>query len=484
MFMSEYNTNFFESVAKHNLERFHSETIAWIFITFPIAAKEFIKLVHKEILLIDEIILKNDYCTAEENQIDIKLHYTFNSKNYKIYIENKMKASEHSISSLKLENSFKKMNLKLEDIKYKNNLTFLSDIEIKCFEKVRQLSQTEYYYLREKINHSKEIIEKVNKIKDNTEAKEYLKNNFNFDYCRFIYLKPSIISEDSYNELAKVVNYSDNKSIKNFFDFKHYNNWDKDTLGCNPWKTITYKTLAELIIKCKSIPNNGDVNGIIANSYLKFINKNIVEKVDLSTFSNNTFGQFDYFKLLFAIIKSKLANPKMLFSNNKNSSESDLIYEYIEAGSSNGGMPLFAFYKKLETDKNFVFFSGLKNNLIKKPIINVGIQVQGENFKYYVSADDYDNTKVSDQRKYKCYVESLLKKITDHYKYSFPNERDEFPDSSKGFNSNKSKTFYSRSYKIIGFTESNKVKTRNIFEISEEISNRVNDFLTCHIKNL
>lgn len=482
--MNKNNTNFFESVAKHNLERFHSETIAWIFSTFPIAAKNFIKLVHKEILFIDEIVLKNNFCTAEDNQIDIQLQYTFNSKSYKIFIENKMKASEHSICSLKLENSLKKMNLNLKDNCYKNNFNFLSDIEINSLEKVRQLSQTEYYYLREKINHSKEIIEKLNKIKDDTEAKEYLNNNSNFEYCRFIYLKPSTISEESYNELAKIENYIDNKSIKNFFDFQQYNHWDKNILGVNPWKTITYKTLSELIIKSQSIPNNGDINCIIANSYLKFINTNIDQKVDLASFSKNTFGQFDYFKLLFAIIKSKFVDTKILYSINKNSIESDLIYEYIEAGSSNGGMPLFAFFKKLETDEDFIYFSDTNNKLINKPILNVGVQVQGENFKYYVSADDYDNTKVNDQKSYKCYVESILKKITDQYKYRFPNEKDEFPHSLKGFNSNKTKTFYSRSYKILGFVESNNVKDRNIFEISEEISNRVNDFLTCNIKNI
>ena len=80
-----YNS-FFESVAHHNLERFHSETIAWIFKTFPNSAKNFIKSIHTDISSIDKIELNNQYCWAELNQIDILLKYSYNSKNYQIII--------------------------------------------------------------------------------------------------------------------------------------------------------------------------------------------------------------------------------------------------------------------------------------------------------------------------------------------------------------------------------------------------------------
>lgn len=66
-------SSFFESVAHLNLERFHSETIAWIFNTFPDTAKNFIKSVHKEISSFDkiELDLDNEYCWAESDQIDL-----------------------------------------------------------------------------------------------------------------------------------------------------------------------------------------------------------------------------------------------------------------------------------------------------------------------------------------------------------------------------------------------------------------------------
>ena len=97
-----YNS-FFESVAHHNLERFHSETIAWIFNTFPDTAKNFIKSIHTDISSIREIELNNQYCWAESNQIDILLKYSYDSKNYQIIIENKIKASEHKIEAEKLK---------------------------------------------------------------------------------------------------------------------------------------------------------------------------------------------------------------------------------------------------------------------------------------------------------------------------------------------------------------------------------------------
>lgn len=95
------NFSFFESVANHNLERFHSEVIACIFNIFPDSAKKFIKSIHINIPTIDKIELNDNFCLAESNQIDISFKYSYNSKKY-IIIENKMKASEHKIEVQKL----------------------------------------------------------------------------------------------------------------------------------------------------------------------------------------------------------------------------------------------------------------------------------------------------------------------------------------------------------------------------------------------
>ena len=77
--INKTKSTFFNSVAHHNLERFHSETIAWLFQTYPDAAKEFILTIHEGITSKNEIVIdgENDFCFAEQNQIDISLKYFF-----------------------------------------------------------------------------------------------------------------------------------------------------------------------------------------------------------------------------------------------------------------------------------------------------------------------------------------------------------------------------------------------------------------------
>jgi hypothetical protein len=137
------------------------------------------------------------------------------------------------------------------------------------------------------------------------------------------------------------------------------------------------------------------------------------------------------------------------------------IFEYIEGGSSNGGMPLFACYKRIPVGNNFTFFN--------KPTayINVGVQVQGDNFKYYVSAENalYNETTVIDPS-YKDFATKTLLAL----------------DENAGFklNANKTKTFFSRSYKISDFIESDEkiTKPRDIFAIANEIATKVNVFVS------
>jgi hypothetical protein len=484
--------SFFKSVANHNLERFHSETIAWIFNTFQDSAKNFIKSIHDGITSIEDIILdEKKCCWAELNQIDILLKYSYDSKNYQIIIENKMKASEHSINSQKLHDSLDKIKMELKKNNKEYTLTFLSEIEV--IENNRLLSQTEYYYLREKTNHLKELVENLKRIKEETKAREYFIENFNKDYCRYVYLKPSRVNEEKFK--------NNNSDLKIDFDFKQLNTWNKQ-LGKNPWVTITYTQLINTIQKSGAIEKSEQAleryskliiekkcieDIIIANSYINFIQDNIKEEVNLDYFNENKeYARFDYFKLLFALVKA-----------NKISSN-DQIDEYIEAGSSNDGMPIFAFYKEIELDEKYTFFSdSSKNNIIIKPTINVGIQIQGENFKYYVAADDYDNTKVlkiqnnsnkSDlkpdlTKNYGEFVQKILKEISEDSLISnLAKEKADFTKyKNEGFNPNKTKSFYSRSYKIKNFIESEDGKNRDIFDVANEITERVNHFVNFDI---
>lgn len=473
-------TSFFESVAHHNLERFHSESIAWIFKTFPNSAKYFIKSIHDDISQIEEIEFDKEYCWAESNQIDILLKYSYKSKKYQIIIENKIKASEHSIGVEKLVKD-------LSNINDDSNI-LLSREEKNYLKKAHTLSQTQFYYLREKIEQVKnivdaefkkrknqkieedlcEIFEKyvannsaptnttINNNSSQKECIEYLNKKINTKYCRYVYLKPSKINPNDVDDF--------NERFLNDFDFEKLNDWNRQ-LGKNPWITITYKDLVKIFKKQDAFDKNycnkqvAQESIVVANAYVKYLDDNFKGIVYLDEFNkNNEYAIFEYFKLLFALVKSKL-------------DLNDQISEYIKAGSANGGMPLFAFYKTIDLNENYTFFTNFKNKkIVINPSINVGLQVQGENLKYYVSVDEkaYDEIEVNDQEKYTKFVKFILKGISINV--------EDFENGDKGFHSNKTKTFYSRSYKIKGFIDQSR-ETRSISSIANEILNRVQYFI-------
>ena len=537
------NQEFFEAVAAHNLERFHSETIAWIFNNFPNTAKHFImkihngiddfKKIHKYIKdftkIEDQIQFEGKFCWAEENQIDILLKYSYDSKNYQIIIENKIKASEHQIG---IE------NLKIKDIDELNEkkiftveeITFIEN-KIASFKKEKnsnaksKLSQSEFYYFREKLNRAQEIIDfewKKDRFKQDyflilkkymkddavksgdkkTKKKDYvdyLNGKIAPDYCRYVFLKPSKIYEVTYYDELK--NYELFYSNKIEYNFEQLNSWSSEIK--NPWITLNYKDLKEIFEESGCIPKDNEAiktkilnsydsktlqNEIIAKGYLNFIDINLEKYIDLDDFNKNKYGKYDYFKLLMKLVKSTI-EPSFLDSDSNKSNE-NTVYEYIEAGSSNGDLPLFAFYKTIEKENSCNFFTTKEKKQINDSV-NVGIQVQGNNFKYYVAAVNYDNTIVKkirdennkdvDTEKYKVFVkEQLLGKITKDVKIYRDNSKKLFNDDNVGFHSNRTKTFYSRSYKIEGFIKDEKsedFKQRNIFDIATEIAEKVNEFI-------
>lgn len=435
--------NFFESVAHHNLERFHSETIAWLFNSFPLAGKAFIMAVYPTISSVDEIDLTADFCAAEENQIDIRLSFTYLTNDYKIIVENKLKASEHAIDAVKLLKKDKSFDAFISILSAKE-ITFLNY----CLRNKVKLSQTEYYYFREKITRESSVVE-----------------------CKYVYLKPSRIDTSFLNDSRATIF----KGIVNFMSFDELNIWNK-AIGDNPWMTMTYSDLLGFITKSGVVINFEEVlqhklnqnnqslefvNIIIANSYLEYLKNYIKENVNIENFNaNERYAYLDYFKLLFGLVKSSIHDPTVLASYSRFIS-SDSIYEYIQAGSSNGGMPLFAFYKRIPVGKEFTCFNTNTTH------IAVGVQIQGDNFKYYVSAENvlYDETIVIDQQTYKKFAEQTLLAL----------------DTSLGFkfNSNKTKTFFSRSYKIKDFIEDKKSidNPRDIFSVAKEISIKVNLFI-------
>ena len=443
--MNNLHTNFFAKVASHNLERFHSETIAWLFNSFPSARKAFICSVY-DISDTDQIMLSDQFCVAEVNQIDIFISFIHNSKKYQIIIENKLKASEHAIDAVKLLKKAKSFDT-YSSIFTKNEIAFLEH----CLLNKVKLSQTEYYYFREKIERDSSVVE-----------------------CKYVYLKPTKINA----ALVMETNAKEFEEVTRFIDFEQLNVWDK-TIGANPWQTITYSDLLHVINNSGAISTieqayqnhqySSDLaDCVIANSYLDYLAAYIKEDLNITDFNKNeSYAQLDYFKLLFALVKAKFTDPSMLFSYSNVMSDK-AIFEYVEGGSSNGGMPLFAFYKRIPVGKEFSCFNTTTTH------IDVGVQVQGDNFKYYVSAENvlYNETKVIDQLMYKAFSEQTLLAL----------------DNSQGFkfNSNKTKTFYSRSYKINDFIkgDSEIASAKDIFTVANEISIKVYSFISNDTTNL
>lgn len=443
--MNNLHTNFFAKVAAHNLERFHSETIAWLFNSFPLAGKAFICSVY-DIPDVDKIMLSDQFCVAEVNQIDIFISFIHNSKKYRIIIENKLKASEHAIDAIKLLKKAKSFDA-FSSIFSEKEIAFLE----RCLRNKVKLSQTEYYYFREKIERDSSVVE-----------------------CKYVYLKPTKINA----AIVMEANTKEFQEVTRFIDFEQLNVWDK-TIGANPWQTITYSDLLHVINNSSAIStielayqkhqHSSDLaDCVIANSYLDYLAAYIKEDLNITDFDKNeSYAQLDYFKVLFALVKAKFTDPSILFSYSNVMSDK-AIFEYVAGGSSNGGMPLFAFYKRIPVGKEFTCFDKTTTH------INVGVQVQGDNFKYYVSAENvmYDATKVIDQKMYKAFAEQTLLAL----------------DKSQGlkFNSNKTKTFYSRSYKINDFIkgDSEIASPKDIFTVANEIAIKVNSFISNDTTNL
>ena len=90
-------TSFFNKVARHNLERFHSEVLAWIFETFEEASKSFVCYVNQNVTCEQ---IKSIKVEAETSQTDILIQYQIEDCWHPIYIENKIKATEHEIENM------------------------------------------------------------------------------------------------------------------------------------------------------------------------------------------------------------------------------------------------------------------------------------------------------------------------------------------------------------------------------------------------
>ena len=379
-------TTFFTSVAKHDLERFHSECLAWLFNSDTEHkhkyAVEFIKKIeHKYALEFNKKIDNHSEdiqflnAFTEVQQLDLVLYYKSDGKNKAIIIENKVKASE---GRKKLATGLRSGKPDKEWVYINDNYKKHVDVKNEYFD----FSQTEYDHLRpniflgnDKVDTSKSVSseeESVNKVLAVSKSE-----------CKWVFLIP-----------AKV----DLNIIKNFkVDGYEANDWNKVLFGRNPWLTYSYCQLHHDLIEL--IENSGGVepNEILRKAYFEHIDIkfNKYEK-DLNNqfykYSPSTFGAFEYFRVLAQVLRN---------SDEKGNKKNKIFIDIIpRPGSSNNGEPILdlILFEDKEIDKSLIIFKG------KKPkdfnYFNIGIQVQGLKVKLFIASKYYDNVSVNESDEY------------------------------------------------------------------------------------
>ncbi len=435
----ELNTNFFESVSRHNLERFHSECLCWLFNNNKKLTSEWVKEIISKKSTENNLEIEIDSIEVftEVEQIDIVLIYKKKGNNeeyYGIIIENKVKANEHLIK-------LKKTNL------------------LSNFQEGDELSQTEYYYYRnfatKEISNKNEkvILNLIDVVKPKTSGKKKNKNikekkyiDITKDKLKYIFLVPNKIQniKDDLKELVK---------DQDFYDFEKLNIWNNEkTEFENPWETYTYIELANFLSNnIDKITDSVDLpgNNFFTKTYIDFLKKEFNKSVDLDNYNSNIYGKIEYMKFLRAAIYNKLNSECKELNKNGN----------VEAKSSKSGDPLF----NIIISKD-VFLEGF---IINK--FELGLQVQGITNKIYISAGkDYETTKFDKNQKneYQKQVEKKLNDIIDK-----DNKKFKFLFSTKiGLlkeNKNVTKTFYSFSF---NFEDSKLSIEKKVYYLSDLVN--------------
>lgn len=448
-------TNFFESVSKHDLERFHSECLCWLFNNNKQLASEWINVIKKkeskEILDID---INSIEVFTEVDQIDIVLickEKGNKEKYFGLIIENKIKANEHLIK------------VKKEKIDDFDNLSIPNEEII--------LSQTEFYYSRNGAEKQIDIIvnginkrilqigkkeAKVNDKKDKARKEKIIlleKSN-----CEFIFLVPNKITEinDSYRT----------------YQYDNLNDWDSmkfeqlNGAGLkNPWITYTYTDLANFFMYKKELLEKSRPNNeIYANDYIEFLNlefctekKGKAINVDLNNYNLNKYGKLEYMKFFRHAIHLNLNTECQELNKNGK----------VDSKSSNSGDPLFniVICDKIELTKEWNCFQ-------------LGLQVQGLTNKIYISAgENYNSFKfnpkgsdveIDELNKYRKLVEKefdkIINKKTGRFLFEYLGDIKMYP------NKNTTKSFYSYSFTF-------KNEDKNGIDLSDKVyklSNLIN----------
>lgn len=378
-------TSFFKDVAQHNLERFHSECLAWLFNTEKEMAQEVIRMLLSKFEGYDSSVpVEFIQAFTEVQQLDLVLYFRSQEVNKALIIENKVKASEGSKLLSKQEKSAWNIGFKVGHI----------------------FSQTEYYHLRpiarknfkeEGLNLSMDqpregiwIYDPKSLPKTKNQEPKFPKGSEKWilirkEDCFPVYLIPAKW------EAQLIQQY-----FPKTYDSSNYNTWRQEGLGKNPWKTASY---VELVKACSDLAKESTGgNRILVEDYLAHLkefseNYQKTMNTQFEAYAPSKFGAYEYFKVIAAALTAKAAseNPSLL------------VESVARPGSSKSGDPILDIYLQ----KGFTL-----NRTVAKgnPKFNLGIQVQGKSIKLFIGADEYEKVEILKGEK-GAYAEQFLAKL-------------------------------------------------------------------------
>lgn len=439
--------DFFGCVAKHNLERFHSECIVWAFNNSKEMLERFIKRVHPTNSNLNIVAA---HAFSETSDIDILIYYKTDGKDFLIHVENKVKAHEG------------KKNI-TESILNKLDLEKKSTIE--TFKKIynlkrNYLSQTEYYYLRNKTKIERGFSKKINNEADthyiwsyvylSPALKDTSDNSLN-TWSELSFHKPNPWLNLSYTDIINCMadNIIDKTQEPNKLIFKEYKKYLKkefsepseriiDINEDNEYKikevTDVNKHRIERIIE---VTEGDEHRVVITNDTLSSKNINLVLDEDVETTILDSSGM----QIHFLNLKDSLAK----FCDDEIDEKYKFEVEFITETGNNGGY-LIQVYSviKLENPNPGIFE---KTNPID---FRIGFQFEQNEkykgkFKFYFADLLYEPKFIKDNVKHKKYnakVEEILEAVFDKGHLIKQNCKTK-KDKNLKFNGSTSKSFCS-----------------------------------------
>lgn len=364
-------TTFFKEIAGHNLERFHSECVAWVLNRMPKENKIFKKFNVGESFHFVKAV-------AEVQQHDIVLLYKNSEDKYKyVFVENKTKSS---LSRIKKGEKYLKSNKK-------------SDTHKKRIIQKDGMLQTAYYQLRwwhkkSDLTYCKGLLNAFDFSAKWSENKG--KNQLERITLEFKKIEAPewvILSQMDVNSFKGI--YDDEYNLKatcKILDVE--NNYESE------WSYLTYKDLFE-DIKLSPGKSNENVDIVLINEYARHA-QNIPSE-------NETLAEF-------IELKQKILDENI-----------EGIEIQISIGSANGNDAMIQLYKVIK------FPSEIYNLGIEKieegSFMTIGIQIEGDTFKYKISAEDYKDVIIINKKehadensqyyKYNSECEKYLENIID-----------------------------------------------------------------------